>query len=161
MPTLTTVDVHQLLTPATIRLGLPGTSKDAVLNALVDTLAGHAAVTSLEDVRAAVFAREQRMSTGVGKGLGLPHAKTPAAADTVGALAVTAAPIPYDTVDDAPVRLLFLLVGPEHAKSRHIKLLGRISRLVNRDGLRRRLLGADSPEAVIDLLRQGEASLSQ
>jgi PTS system fructose-specific IIA component len=159
MPTLTTADVHQLLTPATIRLGLPGTSKDAVLNALVDTLAGHAAVTSLEAVREAVFARERRMSTGVGKGLGLPHAKTPAATDTVGAFAVTAEAVPYDTVDDEPVRMLFLLVGPEHAKSRHIKLLGRISRLINRDALRRRLLDADTPEAVVDLLRKGEASL--
>jgi mannitol/fructose-specific phosphotransferase system IIA component (Ntr-type) len=159
MPTTQTTDVHQLLAPDRVRIGLPGTSKAEVIDALVDVLDGHTAVTNLEAVRSAIFEREEKMSTGVGKGLGLPHAKTPAAAETVAAFATTDEPVDFGAVDDVPVRLLLLLVGPEEHKSRHIKVLGRISRLVSRDSMRERLVAADTPQAIIEALQEGEAEL--
>jgi len=159
MPTATTADIHQLLRPSTVQIGLGGTTKDEVINGLVDLLEGHDAISSLEAVRDAVFDREQVMSTGVGKMLGLPHAKTAAARDTVAAFATTAEPIDFGAIDNEPVRLLFLLVGPESDKSRHIKILGRISRLVSRDTIRERLLGVEAPEEVIAILKEGEAQL--
>jgi mannitol/fructose-specific phosphotransferase system IIA component (Ntr-type) len=159
MPTASTVDVHQLLAPELIRIGLPGDTKDAVINALVDVLQGHAAIDSLERVRTAIFEREKMMSTGVGKGLGLPHAKTAAATETVAAFATTAEPVDFGAIDDEPVRVLFLLVGPEADKSQHIKVLGRISRLVSRDDLRDTLIAADAPDDVIGALREGERQL--
>lgn len=152
-------EINQLLSPERIRLGLPGTSKKTVINALVDLLEGHEGIDHLESVRTAIFEREEMMSTGVGKGLGLPHAKTSAATETVASFATTAEPIEFGAIDDSPVRLLLLLVGPEDHKSQHIKILGRISRLVSRDGFRERLLGADTPESIINTLREGEAAL--
>jgi mannitol/fructose-specific phosphotransferase system IIA component (Ntr-type) len=110
-------------------------------------------------VRSAIFEREQMMSTGVGKGLGLPHAKTSAATETVAAFATTAEPVDFGAIDDEPVRLLLLVVGPEEHKSQHVKILGRISRLVSRDGLRERLVNATTPETIIEILRKGEAEL--
>lgn len=157
-PTQTT-ELNQLLSPERIRIGLPGTSKEAVIDALVDLLEGHEAIDRLESVRTAIFERENMMSTGVGKGLGLPHAKTSAVTETVASFATTADPVDFGAIDDTPVRLLLLLVGPEEHKSQHIKILGRISRLVSRDGLRQRLLTAESPEAILDILREGEAAL--
>ena len=159
MPTTQTTKINQLLDPEHVRIGLDETSKEGVIDALVDVLAGHGAISSLDDVRAAIFAREEKMSTGVGKGLGLPHAKTPAASDTVAAFATTDGPVDFGAVDDVPVRLLLLLVGPEEHKSQHIKILGRISRLVSRDSMRERLVAADTPETVIETLRDGEAEL--
>jgi mannitol/fructose-specific phosphotransferase system IIA component (Ntr-type) len=99
------------------------------------------------------------MSTGVGKGLGLPHAKPSAATETVAAFATTAEPVDFGAIDDEPIRLLLLLVGPEEHKSQHVKILGRISRLVSRDSLRERLIAAPDPQTVIDVLREGEAEL--
>jgi mannitol/fructose-specific phosphotransferase system IIA component (Ntr-type) len=159
MPTTQTTEINQLLHPDHVRIGLDGSSKADLINALVDLLAGHEGIDSLETVRSAIFRREDMMSTGVGKGLGLPHAKTAAATETVAAFATTAEPVDFGAIDDEPIRLLLLLVGPEEHKSRHVKILGRISRLVSRDDLRRRLVDADAPETVIDLLRQGEADL--
>lgn len=159
MPTIQTTEINQLLDPERIRIGLPGTEKSEVIDALIDVLAGDDAISNLEAVRAAIFEREKKMSTGVGKGLGLPHAKTPAATETVAAFATTEEPIDFGAVDDVPVRLLLLLVGPEEHKSRHVKILGRISRLVSRDALRERLLQAESPQTVIEILREGEAEL--
>ena len=159
MPTTQTTDVNQLLAPGRVRIGLSGTSKSEVIDALVDLLDGHTAISDLAAVRSAIFEREKKMSTGVGKGLGLPHAKTPAASETVAAFATTKEPVDFGAVDDVPVQLLLLLVGPEEHKSQHIKILGRISRLVSREALRERLLAADAADTVIGILREGEAKL--
>jgi len=159
MPTTQTTKVNQLLDPEHVRIRLPGTSKSELIDALVDVLAGDEAIESLEAVRRAIFEREQKMSTGVGKGLGLPHAKTPAATETVAAFATTDEPVEFGAVDDRPVRLLLLLVGPEDHKSQHVKILGRISRLLSRDVLRDRLVEAESPTTVIEILREGEQEL--
>lgn len=159
MPTTQTTEINQLLRPEQVRISLSGTSKEEVINALVDILEGHEGIDSLKAVRKAIFDREEMMSTGVGKGLGLPHAKTPAATETVAAFATTAEPVDFGSIDDEPIRLLLLLVGPEDHKSQHIKILGRISRLVSRDVLREQLVRAEDPETVIEILREGEAQL--
>ncbi|PEN14635.1 PTS sugar transporter subunit IIA [Longibacter salinarum] len=159
MPTTSTTEINQLLSPDRIRIGLPGSSKSEIINGLVDVLAGHPSIDSIETVRRAIFAREQMMSTGVGKGLGLPHAKTDAAQETIAAFATTKNPVDFGAIDDEPVHLLLLLVGPEADKSHHIKILGRISRLVSRDDLRTDLRNAASSEDVLRLLKNGEDAL--
>ena len=159
MPTTQTTEINQLLQPEQVRIGLPGSTKAETINAIVDVLEGHECVGSLDAVRSAIFEREKRMSTGVGKGLGLPHAKTSAATETVAAFATTAQPIDFGAIDDEPARLLLLLVGPEKHKSQHVKILGRISRLISRDALRQRLVEAADPKMIIDILREGEAEL--
>ena len=159
MPTTQTTEINQLLQPEHVRIGLPGRSKTDVIDALVGLLDGHQAIDNLDAVRKAIFEREDMMSTGVGKGLGLPHAKSSAATETVAAFATTAEPVDFGAIDDAPIRLLLLLVGPEEHKSQHVKILGRISRLVSRDSLRERLIAAPDPQTVIEVLREGEAEL--
>jgi fructose-specific phosphotransferase system IIA component len=159
MQTTSVTEIHQILTPRTIRVDLPGETKQEVVDSVIDLLRDHAAVRDLEGVREAVFSREKVMSTGVGKGLGLPHAKSHAVSDTVAAFAVTREPVEFDSIDNAPVRLIFLLVGTDAAKSQHIKLLSRISRLMNRDAFRERLLKAHSPEEVLSLFEEGESEL--
>jgi len=160
MPTTDLLSISDLLEPATVRVGLPGGDKDAVLDALVDLLDGHPAVDDLEQVRADVHARERQMSTGVGKGLGLPHARSGAVRETVAAFAVMRQGVAFDAIDAQPVRLVFLLVGPEGERSRHIRLLSRISRLMNQDDFRASLLAAETPEAALDLFREAEEALA-
>ncbi|GIV59834.1 PTS sugar transporter subunit IIA [Rhodocaloribacter litoris] len=159
MQSTSVTDIHQLLRRDVVRVGLPGQTKEEVVNRLVDLLQGQPGVRDLEAVRKAVWERERVMSTGVGKGLALPHAKTDAVEKTVAALAVTAEPIAFDAIDDQPVRILFLLVGTEEAKAQHIKILSRISRLMNRDALRERLLRAADAEEVLAIIEEGEAAL--
>lgn len=154
-------EIHPLLTPEVIKVHLQGKEKSEVINQLVDLLGKDTSVKDLEKVRQAVFDRENRMSTGVGKGLALPHAKTSAVTNTIAAFAVTEQPVDFDAIDNQPVRILFLLIGPESAKSQHIKLLSRISRLMNRRELRERLLGAETPEDVIEIFRESEARIAR
>lgn len=151
--------IHTLLRPETIRVGMPGGSKQEVIEAMVNILADDPSVRDLEAIRAAVLERETVMSTGVGKGLGLPHAKTPAVRATVAALAITNTPVEFGAIDNEPVRLIFLLVGTETARSQHIKILSRISRLLNRDAFRQRLLQATSAKEVLHAFAEVETQL--
>jgi PTS system fructose-specific IIA component len=154
-----TLAVADLLAPERVRVGLPVEGKQAAIEAVVELLRGARAVRDLGRVRDAVLAREAVMSTGVGKGLALPHARTDAVADTVAAFAVTAAPVDYGALDGQPVRLVFLLVGPEDERSQHVRLLSRISRLMNRDAFRARLLQAPDAVAVLAAFREGEEQI--
>ncbi len=154
------LSVANLLTPATVRVGLEGVDKAVVLNALIDLLAGTDAVTDLDRVRADVFAREAQLSTGVGLGLGLPHTRTLGVRGTAAAFATTAEPVAFGAHDGEPVRLLFLLVGPEDERGRHLRLLGRVSRLMNHAAFRADLLAADTPADIVAIFREADAALA-
>lgn len=161
MPATRILEIHDLLTPDTVQVELPGTSKEEVLRNLIELLEDHPAVIDIEQVRNAILEREMMMSTGVGKELALPHAKTSAVRESVAAFAVTREPVDFGAIDNAPVRLIFLLVGTEVAKSEHIKILSRVSRLMNRDPFRARLREATSEEDVIAVFREGETDLME
>lgn len=159
MPATRFLELHDLLSPETIQVGLPGSTKEEVLVNLIKLLDGHSAVRDPDAVREAILARERMMSTGVGKGLALPHAKTPAVRENVAAFAVTSEPVDFGSIDSTPVRLIFLLVGTEAAKSEHIKILSRVSRLMNREHFRDRLLSVEKAETVLSIFESGESDL--
>jgi PTS system fructose-specific IIC component len=150
--------ISDILTEDLVLTGLEGTSKDAVINALIDLVGKSPKVVDKEKVRTAIFDREKIMSTGVGNGFAIPHGKTDAVSDIVAAFAVTAKPIDYESLDEKPVRLVFLLVGKDNLVGPHIKLLSRISRLMNKEEFRRRLLESHNSREVLDLFRQEEAT---
>lgn len=159
MPATRFLEIHDLLTPDTVRVDLPGSTKEEVLGNLIELLDGHPAVRDLDAVREAILDRERMMSTGVGKGLALPHAKTSSVQESVAAFGVTREPIDFGSIDNTPVHLIFMLVGTEAAKSEHIKILSRVSRLMNRDRFRERLLDVRTPEDVMAIFEDGESDL--
>lgn len=150
--------IVDLLSEQVIRTNLPGTSKNDVINAIIDLASSQDRVLDKEKVREAIFEREKIMSTGVGAGFAIPHAKSDAVSDIVAAFAVTAQPIDYQSLDDQPVRMVFLLVGRENMVGPHIKLLSRISRLMNNEEFRKRLLEAPTPKDVLEIFRKEEAT---
>lgn len=140
---------------------LAGSTKEEIIEALVNLIALSPKVLDKQKVRAAIFEREKIMSTGVGNGFAIPHGKTDAVSDIVAAFGITSRPIPYQSLDDKPVRLVFLLVGRENLVGPHIKLLSRISRLMNKEEFRNRLLEQQTPQAIIETFRHEEASYSE
>jgi fructose-specific phosphotransferase system IIA component len=150
--------IIDILNEQVVRTNLQGTTKDEVINAMVDLAATQDRVVDKEKLREAIFEREKIMSTGVGSGFAIPHGKTDAVTDIVAAFAVTAQPIDYQSLDDQPVRLVFLLVGRDNMVGPHIKLLSRISRLMNKEEFRKRLLEAASPREILEIFKQEEAT---
>lgn len=156
MVSTNSIAINQLLDGPFIKVNLGGTTKEDVLKGLTGLLEGDSRITNFEEMQRAVIEREQIMSTGVGKGIALPHAKTSAVNGLALAFATTAEPVDFDSVDHVPVRMLFLIVSAEKEKTLHIKLLSRISRLMNRDAVREQLLSAQTSEEIISIIRLEE-----
>lgn len=150
--------ISDILTDDLVVTGLQGKTKDDIIDSMIDLVAVSPKVLDKEKVRKAIFEREKIMSTGVGNGFAIPHGKTDAVTDIVAAFAVTAEPIDYQSLDEKPVRLVFLLVGKDNLVGPHIKLLSRISRLMNKEDFRKRLLTQQTAREIIEMFRQEEAT---
>ena len=148
--------VSELLNPGVIISDLKGTKKEEVINELIDLFKNDSRVEDVEKVRSAVLDREKIMSTGVGKGFAIPHGKTNSISDIIAAFGKTKNPVDYDALDNQPVHLVFLLVGKDNLVSKHIKLLSRISRMMNKDDFRNQLLEANSAEEILNIFHKEE-----
>ncbi|MDP6126384.1 MAG: PTS sugar transporter subunit IIA, partial [Candidatus Latescibacteria bacterium] len=103
--------------------------------------------------------REAIMTTGIGGGIAIPHGKTDTVSELVGAFATITGTVEFDSLDNQPVRLAFLLLAPPNATGPHIKMLSRISRVLNRENVGQRLALADTPDDVIAIFREAEDDL--
>jgi PTS system fructose-specific IIA component len=147
--------LSDFLPPSRIRVPLRATTKAGVLRELVEAAVAENG-GARDEVLAAVEERERQFPTGIGYGVAVPHGRTPAVPRFVAVAGVAPAPVSYETVDGEPVRLFFLLAGPESTAGEHVKVLGRISRLVRREPVRARLLEARTPEEFHRLLCEAE-----
>ena len=152
--------VYELLDPKNILTEFKSENKDDVIDELVDLLKGDERVINLEDIRKCVFEREEKMSTGVGKGFAIPHGKTNSVTDIVAAFGKSETPIEYNSLDGEPVHLVFLMIGKETLLAKHIKLLSRISRLMNNEEFRKKLSEAESKESILKIFKEEEQSYS-
>jgi fructose-specific phosphotransferase system IIA component len=152
--------VHELLNIKYVLTEFKSEKKNDVINELVDLLKGDERIVDLEEVRKCVFEREEKMSTGVGKGFAIPHGKTNSVNDILAAFGKSEAPIEYNSLDGEPVHLIFLLIGKENLVAKHIKLLSRISRLMNNEEFRKKLINADSKESILKIFEEEEQSYS-
>ncbi len=149
------MEISELVTPECVVPRLRCASKKQALQ----ELARHASRVAGADERAifdALLERERLGSTGVGLGIAIPHAKLPGLSGLRGIFARAASPIDFDSVDEQPVDLVFLLLAPEGAGADHLKALARVSRLLRNHEVCQKLRGADSKEAMYALLTEEE-----
>ena len=147
-----------LLDSQRVRVPLASARKDQLLRELVDLVMGPGQEARSEEVLRAVLEREQVLSTGIGGGVAIPHAKTDAVPSLRIAAGRTAAGVDFDALDGEPVRICFLLVGPESEAGAHVKALSRIARVVRRESVRERLTGAMDVDEFLRVLDQAEAA---
>jgi fructose-specific phosphotransferase system IIA component len=150
--------VSEYLNEDNVLLNVEAKDKYDLIDKLIEVASKSGKILDKEKVRQAVYEREKILSTGVGKGFAVPHGKTDAVNDIVLAFAITKEPLDYEALDNQPVRLVMLMVGKDSLVSSHIKLLSRISRLMNNDEFRENLLNAKTKEEVLDIFRKEEAN---
>ena len=150
------MNLYSLLDSETILAQLEVKNKKELISSLVDTLQSKIGPEYIEEVKKAVLEREKVMSTGVGKGLGIPHCKTASVEDNYAAFALLKEPLEFDSIDNEPVSMVFLLVSPNHRNSLHIKLLSRISRLMNSGSFREQILSCETPDELLGAFREEE-----
>jgi mannitol/fructose-specific phosphotransferase system IIA component (Ntr-type) len=157
-PALRIVQLTELLSPERIKIPLAASTKDEILGELVEVVGRNTQVRDLGEVLRAVREREEVLSTGIGGGVAIPHGKTAAISDLALVAGVKPEGIDFEALDGKPVRLFFLLVGPEAAAGQHVKALSRISRLLRRDSFRVRLMDAKTPEDFYSVIVEAEAT---
>jgi fructose-specific phosphotransferase system IIA component len=148
--------ICEILEEELISSKVPGSDKEEVLNFMIDLVSKSPKVKDKEMVKTAIFDREKIMSTGVGKGFAIPHGKTDGITEMVAAFGITENDINFESLDGEPVRLIFLLVGKENLVGPHLKLLSRISRLLNKDEFRTSLLKTITPAEILQLFEKEE-----
>lgn len=150
--------ISEYLSTDVIIPDLKGNNKIEIINELINLYKENNKVSDLEKVRTAVLERENIMSTGVGKGFALPHGKTESVNDIIAAFGKSNKPIDYQALDQQPVYLVFLLVGKDNLVSAHIKLLSRISRMMNKEEFREKLKSLNTAEEIFEAFKLEEAT---
>jgi fructose-specific phosphotransferase system IIA component len=148
----------ELLTRERLRIPLESTSKEEVLEELVGILRPSQQVGDPGEVLRAVREREEVLSTGIGNGVAIPHGRTSAVHTLLLSAGVARSPVEFDALDGQPVRLFFLLVGPEAAAGQHVKALSRISRLLRSESFRERLVAAHDADDFLAILAEAETT---
>ena len=96
----------------------------------------------------AIWQREEVLPTGLGLGIGVPHARTPAVRHPAAALAVFPSGIPYGSLDKLPVRLILMIGMPENTRNEYLLYLAKATQLFRRPDFRERLLACDTDAAL-------------
>ena len=128
--------------------------KEAILEAMIEAVCAAEGIGSRDDVHRAVFDREADRSTGIGRGLAVPHCRSDKVRDFHVGVAVLREGVAWEALDDRPVRFVFLVVGPEDKPEAYLQLLSQISRLIRLPDATKRLLAAAAPEEVINVIRE-------
>ncbi len=132
---------------------MKATTKEEALEELVDLFVKNHIIRNKEIVLEMLHKREALGSTGIGKGVAIPHGRTLAAPDVMIAFGRSQAGIEYDSMDGQPVHLFFMVLAPPHDRSnKYLPLLGKLVEFISEDQVREQLLEAKDFQEVIDLI---------
>lgn len=102
----------------------------------------------------AIIERERIVSTGIGMGVAFPHAKLPSYDQFFIALGVLQKPVDWDSLDGAPVRLVFMIGGPDDKQTEYLQILSSLTQAIKDEEKRKKLLTLKQPAAMIELFKK-------
>ena len=149
--------LQEIININSIKVGLIAKDKDDLLKVMVDLANNSDKLKDKDRALKEIIHREEIMSTGIGFGVALPHAKTGAVEDTIIAIGVLAEAIDFQSLDNVPVNLVFLILGRENNVGLHLKLLSRISHLMNNAEFKEKLLAAKDETTAYNLIKEYDA----
>lgn len=148
--------ISELLNDQLISVSLHTADKQGVIEKLVDLAVASGKITDRDSVLQAILEREKLMSTGLERGVAVPHAKTSAVSGLVLSLAVSREGIDFQSADGKPSHLFFLLLAPVAAAAPNIQALAQIARLTANSEFCKSIKSASSPQEALDIIRQAE-----
>lgn len=149
--------IVEFLNEKAICANIKATTKEGVLRELVDVLSKAEGFRNKDELVKGLINRENLGSTGIGQGVGIPHAKTNVVKKLVAAFGLCPQGVNFDALDGEPVYLFFLLVAPEDSAGPHLKGLARISRLLKDKYFRESLKALTDEKAILKLIREEDA----
>ncbi len=149
------MDLGDILSPEVIRADLQATNRWEAIDELINNLveAGKIKPEHRESILAVVKKRETSMSTGIGFGVGLPHASTDLIYEVVGAFGRSRKGINFDALDNQPVTLVMLFLVPQGQFQKHLHTLAKIAKLLHKKEFRQALEAAPDAKAMYDIIK--------
>jgi PTS system nitrogen regulatory IIA component len=139
-----------------ILVDLKAQDKKGILEELVEPISRLREVNREELVRV-LMERERLGSTGIGSGIGIPHGKLKDLDGLVLGFGLSRKGVDFESMDNRPTHIFFLLVTPENSTGLHLKLLARISKILKHDPFRERLLKAVDREEIYAIIKEEDA----
>lgn len=151
--------LQKIFGPLSIKVGLESETRDELFEELVDQLSKqypHGEAFPRSEIIAALEAREAKMSTGIAKGIALPHATVESLDGLHGVLGISSRGIDYDSLDGHPVYLVFMLLASPGVAESHLQALQRLALLIEDKDYAQRLSQASSSEKAHAILAEFE-----
>lgn len=148
--------LSDLLSQNLIKVDLESEGKEEVFAEMIELLVRSDKVSDRSAALDAIETREELGTTGIGKGVAIPHGKGACVAELAAALGISKHGIEYDAIDDEPVHVVFMVIAEPDNPGPHVQCLAEIARLLQVPGFYKRLLAADTPKAVIDAISNEE-----
>lgn len=151
------MELSNLISLETIYPNMKASSKKQLLQELGSIVKDKIGKPIFE-IASVLMERERLGSTGVGHGVAIPHGRFSELDQICGVFVKLDKPVNYDSIDDQPVDLVFLLMAPEEAGADHLKALAKVSRLLRNKSICDKLRGTDSGDAIFAILRSAQAA---
>jgi PTS system nitrogen regulatory IIA component len=148
------MNLKTVLTAETINLHLKGSTKDEIINELLDILVAATKITDRKSAFSAVMDREQKMSTGMKHGIAIPHGKSNTIQDLVACVGISDKPVDFDSLDHEPCRIFIMTLSPVEKTGPHLQFLAEISLLFKSAEKRQEILSAKTPDELIKILAE-------
>jgi len=153
------MDLGDILSREQILTDLRATSRWEAIDELIENLVatGKISPQHREAITAVVKKRETSMSTGIGFGIGIPHASTDLISEVVGALGRSQKGVNFDALDNQPVKLVMLFLVPQGQFQKHLHTLANIAKLLHKADFRQALEQAPDADGMLQIIRsQGQ-----
>jgi len=148
---MTTTDA--LLCSETVFLSVTASSKKQLLEHIAER-ASELFDLDVGELLENLHARERLGTTGVGKGVGIPHARVSNIEDVHGIFAQLKSPIDFEALDDQPVDLVFMLIAPEESGDAHLRALAKVARLLRNTDTREKLRACETVDQVLEIVNR-------
>lgn len=154
--------LSDLLDESAVVMDVGGVDKWQLIEALTDVLVRTEQVgpEHRDDVHRALVARERSMSTGMERGIAIPHTSVDVVEEPAVALGIAPRGVEFEAIDGKPTHLVILLVTARNRTKAHIRTLAEIARLLSSPDLRAALVQATSASQVLDTIRGAEAAVA-
>lgn len=151
--------INQLLSKDLIVVPMEATDPASAIDELLEPLIQHKLITDPTVCRESIMKRERRQSTGIGKGVALPHCYCDCVDDIRIVFGISTQGIDFRSVDGLTCHIFVLIISPPDRKDKHLKLISRFNKMLDRSSLRRSLLTAMGPEDVIETFQEFESEI--
>jgi PTS system nitrogen regulatory IIA component len=146
------MDLKTVLGKDSIVIGLSGSTKEEIIDELLDVLDKAGKLKDREAARKSVLERERKMSTGMKHGIAIPHGKTDSVDGLVACIGVSEKPVDFDSLDQEPCRLFIMTLSPTNKTGPHLQFLAEVSLLFKSAEKREAIIKAASVDEVLRIL---------